>query len=116
MPRANPVAEESASNRSGEIEHVDQSVPAKCFPKRCGIPEDKSQPFRRVDAEGIRRKIIDEPYQGHHRQAEPVKPCRVVSRQKWIRRGDLGLLDDKPPWCPGILHRLSIEFFRLFEL
>ena len=61
---ADPVAEEGTADGTGEIEDIDEGVPAKGFPERGAFAEDNREPGRRIDAEGVGRKVVDEPDEG----------------------------------------------------
>lgn len=56
-----PVRDKGTKACTGDVEEADDSVPAKRFPERGGISEDKLQPDRGVDGESIGGEVIDEP-------------------------------------------------------
>lgn len=74
VTRTNPVTHPSAESGTRQVKHVSQGSPAKVLPQRCIGASDDPDPLRGIQAEGVGRKVVDEPDQRDHRQAEPVKP------------------------------------------
>lgn len=79
MPRSDPVAEKGPADGAGEVEDVDDGVPAEALPEGGVIAEDKGDPLRGVDAEGVGGEVIDEPDEGDDSEAKPVEPRRTYS-------------------------------------
>ena len=46
-----PVADEGAEDGAGDVEEVDDGVPAEGFPERSGVAQDDGEPGGGVDAE-----------------------------------------------------------------
>lgn len=62
--RSDPIADERTAKRAGDVEQVDDDVPAECLPKRSVRGEDIVEPDGRVRAKGEDAKVVDEPDQG----------------------------------------------------
>jgi hypothetical protein len=73
VPGANPVGNKSTQGRSWDVEQVDHRAPAESFPERGVSREQESEPRARVDAEGVRGEIVDEPDQADDGETEAVK-------------------------------------------
>lgn len=79
VPRSDPVAKKGPTNGAGEVEDVDDGVPAEALPEGGVIAENKGDPLRGVDAEGVGGEVIDEPDEGDDGKAKPVEPSRTYS-------------------------------------
>ncbi len=53
VARTDDVAEEGSADGAGEVEEVDDGVPAEGFPDRGGFAEDDGELGGGVDAEGV---------------------------------------------------------------
>jgi len=59
--RADEIAKEGAADCAGQVEDVDNGVPAEGFPDGGGVAKDDGEPGGGVDAEGVGGEVVDEP-------------------------------------------------------
>jgi hypothetical protein len=62
--RTQPVTGECTGDRSGDVEQIDDRVPAKALPQRIAVAEQDGDPGRGVDAKGVGGEVVDEPDEG----------------------------------------------------
>ena len=77
-----PIARPGPGNGTREVEEIGESGPAEGFPQRGAVAQNYRKPRGRVDAEGVRGEIIDEPDQRNNRQTKPIVSatykCRAI--------------------------------------
>lgn len=131
VPRAQPVADEGAEDGPGEVEQVDDGVPAEDGGQRGAVAVDIGQDGTRVDSEGVGGELMScasekpgGPSECLSRRARDSQEGREKARQSYIVDEPYQADDEQSPPVepphervrrPRILHGMLAELLGLLE-